>query len=188
MKDIIIAGVGGQGVILASKVIMEAALLSGFDVKGAEVHGMAQRGGSVDCYVRFAPEVHSPLISRSCADIVLAFEQVEALRKIEYLKDDGVLIVNNLMIESSTVANKMEVYPENIIGWITENFSKSKIVESKPALQSAGSNKALNIVMVGVLSKYLDFSNEIWENAIRNSVKPDFIELNLKAFRLGRDL
>ncbi len=185
--NVIFAGVGGQGVILASKVLMEVAREAGFDVKESEVHGMAQRGGSVECNVRIDDRVYSPLIPKAGADYVVSFELLEAMRKIDYLAPEGWLIVNRLQVDPAPVKTGAMEYPDNIEEWISKNISNQRIVETKELLREAGNKKALNIVMLGVLSNYLDFSEEAWHQAIRNLVKEKFVDLNLKAFDLGRN-
>jgi indolepyruvate ferredoxin oxidoreductase beta subunit len=188
MKNIIFAGVGGQGVILASKVLMEAAMRKGLDVKESEVHGMAQRGGSVDCNIRFGEKVYSPLIPRGSADFVVSLEMLESMRKLDYLSSDAVLIVNREQIDPAPVAIGAMKYPDDIEAWLKSNFKNTVVVDTAEALKEAGTKKALNIVMLGVLSKYLDFEIPLWEEAIKSLVKEKFIEQNLKAFHLGRDL
>ncbi|HOP29404.1 MAG TPA: indolepyruvate oxidoreductase subunit beta [Spirochaetota bacterium] len=188
MKNVIFAGVGGQGVILASKVLMEVAQKRGFDVKESEVHGMAQRGGSVDCNVRYGTEVFSPLIPKGGADFVVSLEMLESMRKIDYLKKDAVLIVNREQINPAPVEIGAMKYPEDIEEWLRKNFANTVVVDTTEALKEAGTKKALNIVMLGCLSKYLDFEMKDWEDAIKALVKEQFVEQNLKAFTLGREL
>jgi indolepyruvate ferredoxin oxidoreductase beta subunit len=188
MKSVVFAGVGGQGVILASKVLMEAAMSAGFDVRESEVHGMAQRGGSVECNVRFGKKVYSPLIAKGDADFIVAFETLEALRKIEYLKKGGMIIVNRLEISPTPVVNGEMTYPSDIEPWFIENVENHLFVDTSAVLKEIGNAKALNIVMLGVLSHSLDFTVEQWHNAIRSQVKEKFIELNIAAFDKGREL
>ncbi len=188
MKNVIFSGVGGQGVILASKVLMEVAMIEGFDVKESEVHGMAQRGGSVECNVRFGEKVYSPLIPKGEADFVVSFEFLESMRKIEYLSKDAFLIVNKEQINPTPVEMGVMEYPPDIEEWLKKNFVNTVIVDTKEALKEAGTKKALNIVMLGCLSKYLDFHVNVWEDTIKSLVKEKFIEQNIKAFHLGREL
>jgi len=188
MKNVIFAGVGGQGVILASKVLMEVATKKGFDVKESEVHGMAQRGGSVDCHIRYGKEVFSPLIPKGGADYVISLELLESMRKLEYLHKGSVLIVNREQINPAPVEIGAMKYPADIEAWLKENFSSTVVVDTTDALKEAGTKKALNIVMVGCLSTYLDFAVSDWEDAIKALVSEKFIEQNLKAFHLGREL
>ncbi len=186
--NVIFAGVGGQGVILASKVLMEVAKNAGYDVKESEVHGMAQRGGSVDCHVRFAEKVYSPLIEKGTADYIVSFELLEIMRKLDYLAPEGMVIVNDLQINPAPVETGAMEYPGDLKTWVEKNTGKSMIVDTAPVLKEAGSRRALNIVMLGILSKHLEFSENQWEDAITALVKEKFIEMNLKAFKLGREL
>jgi indolepyruvate ferredoxin oxidoreductase beta subunit len=188
MKNVIFAGVGGQGVILASKILMEAAKNAGYDVKESEVHGMAQRGGSVDCHVRFGKTVYSPLIEKGTADYVVSLELLESMRKVEYLSPDGMLIVNHEKIDPAPVVTGAMKYPDDLEAWIGANIKKSLIVDTKEILKEVGNRKALNIVMLGILSKHLEFTEEQWDSAIRSQVKEKFIDMNLKAFKLGRSV
>jgi indolepyruvate ferredoxin oxidoreductase beta subunit len=188
MKNVIFAGVGGQGVILASKILMEAAMAAGYDVKESEVHGMAQRGGSVDCHVRYGEKVYSPLIEKGTADFVVCLELLETMRKLEYLKSDGMIIVNREKIDPAPVAAGLEKYPPDIEDWLKANVKKHLMLDTKEALKEAGSAKALNIVMLGALSNYLEFTDEQWASAIRSLVKEKFVDMNLKAFALGKGL
>lgn len=186
--NVIFAGVGGQGVILASKVLMAAALKAGLDVKESEVHGMAQRGGSVDCHVRFGEKIYSPLIPMGSADYIVCFELIETLRKLEYLAKDGKCLVNRTEIDPAPVVTGAMKYPDNIEEWLNKNIKGSVIIDGESAMKEAGSSRVLNIIMLGALSAYLGFSDEVWEYAIRSVVKEKFIELNLNAFHIGRNL
>ncbi|HDP80003.1 MAG TPA: indolepyruvate oxidoreductase subunit beta [Spirochaetes bacterium] len=188
MKNVIFAGVGGQGVILASKVLMEAAKNAGFDVKESEVHGMAQRGGSVDCHVRYGEKVYSPLIEKGTADYLVTLEVLETLRKLEYMKSGGTVIVNREQIDPAPVQAGLDTYPDDIEAWLGSNIKNLVIVDTGEALKEVGTKRALNIVMLGVLSNFLDFADAQWETSIRSLVKEKFIDMNLKAFTLGRDL
>ena len=188
MKNVIFAGVGGQGVILASKILMEVAMNAGFDVKESEVHGMAQRGGSVDCNVRYGKKVYSPLIEKGTTDFLVVFELLEAVRKLEYLKPDGMLIVNKEKIDPAPVQAGLAQYPADIEDWISKNIANHLIVETDHILKEIASRKAVNIIMLGVLSNYLEFSVEQWSDAIRSNVREKFVEMNLKAFSSGREL
>jgi len=188
MKNVIFAGVGGQGVLLAGKVLMEVAKNNGYDVKESEVHGMAQRGGSVDCHVRFGQTVYSPLIPKGAADFVISLELLESMRKLDYLKKDAILIVNRKQIDPAPVATGVMTYPADIETWLQHNLPATVVVDTANALKQAGTGKALNIVMVGCLSKYLEFAPGEWEAVITDLVKEKFIQQNIKAFHLGRDL
>ncbi|RLC33915.1 MAG: indolepyruvate oxidoreductase subunit beta [Deltaproteobacteria bacterium] len=182
MTNIIFAGVGGQGVLLAGKILMQVALDAGYDVKESEVHGMAQRGGSVDCHVRYGDTVYSPLVEKGGADYIVAFEYVEAIRKLDYLKEDGKLIVNRLAVKPVLVEAGLEEYPQDVESWIKENVKNSVLIDTKDVLKEVKSSRALNIVMLGALANYLAFDKESWEEAIKKTVKEKFVEMNLNAF------
>ena len=188
MMNIIFAGVGGQGVILASKILMEVAMNAGYDVKESEVHGMAQRGGSVDCNVRYGEKVYSPLIKKGATDYLVVLELLEATRKLEYLKKDGTLIINRMRIDPAPVQAGIAKYPEDIEEWIEKNIEHNYIVDTTSVIKKVGSRKALNIVMLGVLSNHLEFELDAWQLAINSNVKEKFIEMNQNAFSLGREI
>ncbi|MBP8083353.1 MAG: indolepyruvate oxidoreductase subunit beta [Spirochaetes bacterium] len=187
-KNIIFCGVGGQGVILASKVLMETALRAGYDVKESEVHGMAQRGGSVECCVRFGTKIYSPLIAKGKADFVISLELLESLRKIEFLSDQGTMIVNDLKIDPVPVQQGILEYPQDIKDYLNANVKNLFIAETESVLKEIGSQKALNIVMLGILSNYLEFSENEWLESVKVCVKEKFVEMNIKAFLAGRNL
>jgi len=187
-KNIIFCGVGGQGVILASKVLMETALRAGYDVKESEVHGMAQRGGSVECCVRFGTKIYSPLIAKGKADYVVSLELLESLRKIEFLSDEGTMIVNDLKIDPVPVQQGVLEYPQDIKDYLNANVKNLFIAETESVLKEIGSQKALNIVMLGILSNYLEFSENEWLESVKVCVKEKFVEMNIKAFLAGRSL
>lgn len=186
--NVIFAGVGGQGVILASKILMEVALRAGFDVKESEVHGMAQRGGSVDCHVRFGKKVFSPLIPLGCADVIVSLELLESLRKIEYLAPEGKFLVNRAKIDPVPVTTGAMKYPDDIEAWLTATIKGAVILDTDAAIKETGSSKALNIIMLGALSIFLEFTEDDWKIALRSIVKEKFIDMNLKAFDMGRRL
>lgn len=187
-KNIIFCGVGGQGVILASKVLMETALRAGYDVKESEVHGMAQRGGSVECCVRFGTKIYSPLIAKGKADYVVSLELLESLRKIEFLSDEGTMIVNDFKIDPVPVQQGVLEYPQDIKEYLNVNVKNIMIAETESVLKEIGSQKALNIVMLGILSNYLEFSENEWLESVKVCVKEKFVEMNIKAFLAGRNL
>jgi indolepyruvate ferredoxin oxidoreductase beta subunit len=184
--NVIFAGVGGQGVILATKILMEVAKNAGYDVKESEIHGMAQRGGSVECNVRYSNKVYSPLIEKGTADYIVAFEMLEIMRKLDYLAPDGMVIVNQLQIDPSPVQIGAMEYPGDLADWLNKNAGRKQIVDTEAALKELGSRKSLNIVMLGVLSKHLEFTEAQWMEGIRSQVKESFLEMNAKAFALGR--
>jgi indolepyruvate ferredoxin oxidoreductase beta subunit len=187
--DIVITGVGGQGTLLASRIIGRAAIKQGLAVKAPEVHGISQRGGSVETYVRFSDKpVSSPIIDRGRADIVLAFELLEAYRGVTFLKKGGRIIVNTQEISPMPVITGAAEYPADIVKKL-RSF-EDIIVETMDANKlaaEAGSLKSVNVVMIGRLAASLaaDFSKDVWLGALRETVKPAFIEMNKRAFELG---
>ncbi|MBQ4119673.1 MAG: indolepyruvate oxidoreductase subunit beta [Clostridia bacterium] len=186
-KNIMIVGVGGQGTLLASKLLGKLLLGKGYDVKVSEVHGMSQRGGSVVTYVRYGDKVYSPVIDKGEADVIVSFEMLEAARWVEYLKPDGVIITNTQQVNPMPVIIGAQEYPENLVEKIKNLGIKLNALDALSLAELAGSSKAVNIVLMGRLSKLFDFSEQEWINAIEQSVPEKFLELNKKAFRLGRD-
>lgn len=188
MKNILIAGTGGQGTLLASMIFGQVALELGRDVKLSEVHGMAQRGGSVVTYVRMGDEgekVYSPVIDERGADILLAFEELEALRWIPYVKEGGKVFANTQKILPMPVITGAAQYPKNVEGTVRQYFPDAVFVDALSLAQEAGSVKAVNTVLVGVLAKYVGIDKDVWLRAIRAVVKPQFAQMNEKAFELG---
>ena len=185
-KNVMIVGVGGQGSLLASKLLGYLLLQEGYDVKVSEVHGMSQRGGSVVTYVRFGEKVYSPIIDRGEADFIISFEQLEAARYLEYLKPDGRIVTNVQTIDPMPVITGAAKYPENLIEKMEAKGVQVDAMDCLSLAQEAGSAKAVNIVLMGRLSKYFDMPKEKWEQAIRDLVPAKFMEINLKAFALGR--
>jgi indolepyruvate ferredoxin oxidoreductase beta subunit len=185
-KNIMIVGVGGQGSLLASKLLGKLLTAEGLDVKVSEVHGMSQRGGSVVTYVRYGDKVYSPIIDKGEADFIVSFELLEAARYASFLKAGGKIIVNTQKIDPMPVITGAKVYPDAAL----DNLSALGVsVDSADALSQAleaGSAKAVNIVLMGRLSRYLDIPTEKWLSAIRESVKERFVELNVRAFLIGR--
>ena len=182
--DIIIVGVGGQGTLLASKIIGNLALASNLEVKVSEVHGMAQRGGSVITHVRVGNNIHAPLVSEGKADFVVAFEALEAGRGLPFLKEDGVLIVNTQEILPMPVISGAAIYPKAPYAFA---FEKGKVeeVDALTIAKNCGNTKAVNIVLLGKLAKHLPWSQENWHEAIKNSVKSHTYAINEKAFNMG---
>ncbi|MBQ2989908.1 MAG: indolepyruvate oxidoreductase subunit beta [Clostridia bacterium] len=186
-KNIMIVGVGGQGSLLASKLLGRILLEKGYDVKVSEVHGMSQRGGSVVTYVRFGEKVYSPVIDRGEADYIVSFELLEAARWSEYLREGGKIVTNTQQINPMPVITGAAQYPEHLDKKLEE---KGILVDQLNALalaESAGSAKAVNIVLMGHLSRNFDFTIEEWMDAIEKSVPAKFLELNKRAFLLGRE-
>jgi len=186
VTSICITGVGGQGIILASNIISKLALSAGYDVKKSEVHGMSQRGGSVISEVRYGKKVYSPLIPEGGADIVMSFEAVEALRYINKLKKDGLIIVSTQEILSSTILAGLEEYPKGILDNLKSTLHKVIPVNAMEDAKSIGNIKTVNSIMLGVLSNYLSFEQALWEEVLKSSVPAKTVDLNLKAFMKGR--
>ncbi len=186
-KNIMIVGVGGQGTLLASKMLGYVLLQQGYDVKVSEVHGMSQRGGSVVTYVRYGKKVYSPVIDKGEADVIISFEKLEAARWIEYLKKDGTIITNTQEIEPMPVITGAAAYPENLVEKMRAAGAKVDAKDFLSIAQEAGSAKAVNIALMGRLSTYFpEISDEQWQDAIEKIVPPKFLDLNRKAFEAGR--
>lgn len=183
-KKIMIVGVGGQGTLLASRILGHAVIDMGYDVKVSEVHGMSQRGGSVVTYVKFGEKVHSPIIDRGEADIILAFELLEAYRALPYLKEGGRLIVNDQRINPMPVITGAAEYPENILDKLSEKVATTSVDALKLATE-AGSIKSVNVVLIGLMAKSTDIPYDVWKKAVTETVPPKFLEVNLRAFDLG---
>ena len=186
VTNIMIVGVGGQGALLASKTLGQVLLDAGYDVKVSEVHGMSQRGGSVVTYVRYGKKVYSPIIDKGQADYIVSFELLEAARYTEYLKEGGRIVVNTQQIDPMPVITGAAKYPENLVEKMTEEGFKVDAMDCLSLAKEAGSTKSVNIVLMGRLSKYMDFQEEAWLKAIEKLVKPQFLDMNKKAFSLGR--
>ena len=186
VTNIMIVGVGGQGALLASKTLGQVLLDAGYDVKVSEVHGMSQRGGSVVTYVRYGKKVYSPIIDKGQADYIVSFELLEAARYTEYLKEGGRIVVNTQQIEPMPVITGAAKYPENLVEKMTEAGFKVDAMDCLSLAKEAGSTKSVNIVLMGRLSKYMGFQEEAWLKALEKLVKPQFLEMNKKAFSLGR--
>ncbi len=185
--NIVVCGVGGQGIILASNVLCYAAFLEGFDVKKSEVHGMAQRGGSVITHIRFGKKIYSPLIERGEADFILAFEKLEALRYADYLNKNGTLIVNNREIAPLPVLVGVDDYPVDIDKRL-KRHRKTYFVDAERVARELGNFRIVNIVLLGFLSRFLNFNESSWHQGIEKYVKKKFIDLNIKAFTRARVL
>ena len=186
-KNMMIVGVGGQGTLLASKLFGRILLAKGYDVKVSEVHGMSQRGGSVVTYVRWGDKVYSPIIDKAEADFILSFELLEAARWTEYLKEGGVILTNTQKTNPMPVITGAMAYPEDLCAKIEALGIKLDAIDALALAEQAGSAKAVNIVLMGRLSNYFDFTQQEWMDAIEQSVPPKFIDMNKKAFLLGRE-
>ena len=187
-KNIMIVGVGGQGSLLASKRLGKLLLTKGYDIKVSEVHGMSQRGGSVVTYVRFGDKVYSPIIDRGEADFIVSFELLEAARYTEYLRADGRIITNTQQINPMPVIIGAASYPEALVEKMKNAGIAIDAIDALSLAEEAGSAKAVNLVLLGRLSKYFDFSEEEWMHAIETSVPAKFLEMNKKAFLLGAQM
>lgn len=189
ITNILLCGVGGQGTLLASNLLAECAMEAGFDVKKSEVHGMAQRGGSVVSHVRFGPAINSPLIRRGEADILLAFEQLEALRWGEFLKPGGIVLMNTQKILPMSVSAGDGVYPSGIADNIRAFPADVSAVDALGAAQSLGNPKCLNVVLLGVLAKRLPaIGRDFWQNGLKKRIPAKLLDLNVKAFEAGWNL
>lgn len=185
VKSIMIVGVGGQGTLLASRLLGNVIQQNGYDVKVSEVHGMSQRGGSVVTYVKYGKEVYSPVIEKGEADYILAFELLEAARYLPYLKKGGKLIVNTQQIDPMPVITGAAVYPENLLDKLKATGANVIDVDAFSTAMEAGNPKAVNVALIGTLAKNSQFTKEQWEQAIKETVPEKFRELNLKAFELA---
>jgi indolepyruvate ferredoxin oxidoreductase beta subunit len=186
-KNIMIVGVGGQGSLLASKMLGQILLTAGYDVKVSEVHGMSQRGGSVVTYVRFGDKVYSPVIDKGEADYIISFELLEAARYVEFLKPGGHIVVNTQQIDPMPVITGAAEYPDNLIEKMKNSGAEVEAFDALAIAEEAGSPKAVNIALLGKLSNKFDFTEEQWLDALEKCVPPKFLELNKKAFFLGRN-
>ena len=187
VKNIMIVGVGGQGSLLASKLLGHLLLTRGYDVKVSEVHGMSQRGGSVVTYVRYGDRVYSPIIDKGEADFIVSFEQLEAARWIEYLRPDGIVVTNTQKTDPMPVITGAATYPDGLIEKMRAAGATVDAIDALSLAEEAGSSKAVNLVLMGRLSKYFDFPDDIWQAAIEACVPAKFLELNRRAFALGRE-
>ncbi len=182
-----IVGVGGQGSLLASKMLGQILLTAGYDVKVSEVHGMSQRGGSVVTYVRFGDKVYSPVIDKGEADYIISFELLEAARYVEFLKPGGHIVVNTQQIDPMPVITGNAAYPEQLVEKMKASGADVEAFDALAVAEEAGSSKAVNIALLGRLSNKFEFTEEQWLEALEKCVPPKFLELNKKAFALGRN-
>lgn len=186
-KNIMIVGVGGQGTLLTSRILGKLATRAGYDVKLSEVHGMAQRGGSVVTFVRYGDNVAEPIVEEGQADVLIAFERLEALRYIHFLKKDGSVIVNDWRIDPITVVTGVAQYPENIIDTLKEKRN-TIVVEATEEAKKLGAPRTFNVIVLGAAAKYMGFDKEDWLDVIETTVPPKTIEINKKAFEIGLSL
>lgn len=184
-KGIVIAGVGGQGSLLASKLLGRVLVNEGYDIKVSEVHGMSQRGGSVITYVRYGDKVYSPVVQSGEADYIISFERIEAARYAHLLKKGGVIITNTQRIDPMPVITGAATYPEQILDELTAKNVQIEAMDALSLAEQAGSAKAVNIVLMGQLAKHFHIAYDKWISALEQTVKPKFVEMNKKAFKLG---
>ena len=183
-KNIMIVGVGGQGTLLTSRILGKLAINAGYDVKLSEVHGMAQRGGSVVTFVRYGDKVNEPIVEEGQADVLIAFERLEALRYLHFLKKDGVVIVNDWRIDPITVVTGVAAYPEDVIETLKEK-RRAIVVEATAESKKLVAPKAFNIIVLGAAARHMGFEKEDWLRVIETTVPPKTIEVNKQAFEIG---
>ena len=186
VKNILLVGVGGQGTILASKILSEGLVSAGYDVKMSEIHGMSQRGGNVSTQIRFGDKVYSPIIGKGSADVIVAFEKMEALRSIEYLKPGGKFVINDFEIPTLPIQIGVEKYPADIPD-VLAAAADTVVFKAADIAKEIGNVKTMNIVLLGALIKAIGLSGIDWEKHIRDNVKEQFADINLKAFKAGFD-
>lgn len=186
-KNIMIVGVGGQGTLLTSRILGGITVENGYDVKLSEVHGMAQRGGSVVTYVRYGEKVTEPIVEEDQADVLIAFEKLEALRYAHFLKKDGVIIVNDQKIDPMPVVTGVAKYPEGIIEHLSEKYKVISVDAQKEALE-LGNSRVFNVIILGVAASKMDFEKEQWIEVIKKKVPPKTIDINVKAFERGYEI
>ncbi len=186
--SVVFVGVGGQGILLASEIVAKAAMHAGYDVKTNEVHGMAQRGGSVVAQIRYGQKVYSPLVQEGTASVLGSLERIEALRYYHYLKPGGLAVVNLQTMIPVTVSTGGAQYPEDAIDRLKKAFPKLVCFDAAEKAVGLGNIKIANVIVVGAISNGLDLPLESWQEAIKTSVKPKFVDINLQAFESGRSI
>ena len=187
VKSILLVGVGGQGTILASKLLTTGLMEEGYDVKMSEIHGMSQRGGDVSSQVRYGDKVESPVIELGGADLIISFEKMEALRWLKYLKKDGKVVVNDYEINSMPILSGKVDYPEGILEELKKH-ADTKVIDAAKHAEELGNSKVMNVILLGTIIKLMGLEKINWDKIIRDNVKPKFIELNLKALEEGMSL
>ncbi|MBO6014620.1 MAG: indolepyruvate oxidoreductase subunit beta [Oscillospiraceae bacterium] len=185
-KSVLIVGVGGQGTILTAKILVNGLIREGYDVKMSEVHGMSQRGGSVSTQVHFGEKVWSPVTGKGAADVLLAFEKMEAVRYANMLRPDGIAIINDFAMPSATIAAGLEEYPEGCVEAMQASF-RTCVVDAAAIARDLGDSRCMNVVLFGAMTKVLELDEIDWEQVIRETVPPKTAERNCEAFRAGRD-
>ena len=187
ITNVLLVGVGGQGILLASEILSEAAMLAGFDVKKSEIHGMSQRGGSVVSHVRYGKQVFSPIVPEGEGDILFGFELMETCRSLPLLKPGGTVVANDLQISPPSVLMGQETYPEGLVERIQARFSDFLLLDGQHMAGQAGNVRAANTVLLGAVSKNLDIAEQFWMKALEKMVPPKALDVNRKAFQLGRE-
>jgi len=185
VRNILLVGVGGQGTILTSKILSKGFVENGYDVKMAEIHGMSQRGGTVTTQIRYGEKVYSPVIEKGTADIIISFEKTEALRFLDYLKKDGILVVNDYEIKPVTVSIGMSEYPNDVFEAYDKAVDNLHFIKANKMAEDLGNSKIMNIVLLGNLVKMLKLESIDWKKIITETVPEKAVELNLKAFEKG---
>lgn len=188
ITNILLVGVGGQGILLASEILSETFMLAGFDVKKSEIHGMSQRGGSVVSHVRFGKEVFSPIVPEGEGDILFGFELMETCRYLSLLKPGGTVVANDLCIPPPSILMGQDVYPDDLAVRIKDQFPNFLLVDGQKMATEAGNPRAANTVLLGAVSKRLNIAEEFWLAALQKMVPPKALEINRKAFMMGRSL
>ena len=183
-KSILMVGVGGQGTILASKILTTGLMEAGYDVKMSEIHGMSQRGGSVSSQIRYGEKVASPIIGKAGADMIISFEKMEALRNLEFLKEGGTVVVNDEEIPSVSVITGEEDYDPDIIGELGK-YADIKVIKASQMAEELGNSRVSNIILLGTIVKIMGLEHIDWDSIIKDSVRPAFYEINVKALQAG---
>ncbi|MCL1925297.1 MAG: indolepyruvate oxidoreductase subunit beta [Defluviitaleaceae bacterium] len=186
-KNILLVGVGGQGTLLASKLLTYGLMQAGYDVKMSEIHGMSQRGGDVSAHIRYGKKVHSSVIEKGSGDLLISFEQMEAYRWVPFMREDGTVIVNNQAIHPVAVLSGKANYHEDIIGELSKKIN-TKVLDARKEAEDLGNPRGTNMVLVGAAVKLLNLLNIDWKKAIAANVKPQFVEPNMKTFERGLSL
>lgn len=186
VRGILLAGVGGQGILRASDILCHVMMEAGYDTKKSEVHGMAQRGGCVTSHVRYGSKVYSPIAYKGDIEILVSFEKLETIRYLDYLKPSSTIIMNDEVLNPPAVNLGNAIYPSNINDIITNNFNTLRVLKARDLAAAAGDERAANTVLLGALSSYLEFDNALWEKVIRSSFPEKLANLNIKAFHLGQ--
>lgn len=186
-KNILLCGVGGQGIILASKILAVGLIKAGYDVKMSEVHGMAQRGGSVTTQVRYGTKVHSPIIGKGQADVLVSFETMETSRYLEYVKPEGRVVINEYQIPSAPILSGAAEYPKGVIEAISSKLNTT-VFKAAELAEGIGNLKTMNVIVVGALVRAMGLENIVdWNEVIKETVKAHFVDINIKAFQLGME-